>query len=107
DRSHENERAKIEIGCQDSIPKYIADKLLAFLFHSKSCKVILKEGNREDLLKLQNDFKLDLILTNSIPQINNSVYETRLLCKEELIIVGHPKFKSLKNNWPESFRTTP
>jgi len=107
DRSHGKERPKIEIGCQDSVPKNVADKLLAFLFETKSCKVILREGNREELLNLQSDFKLDLILTNSIPQINNFVYETKLLCKEELIVVGHPKFKQLQKNWPNSLANAP
>lgn len=107
DRRDGKERPKIEIGCQDSIPKSIADSLLSFLFETKSCKVILREGNREELLNLQNEFKLDLILTNSIPQINNFVYETRLLCKEELIVVGHPKFKGLQKNWPSSLENAP
>jgi LysR family transcriptional activator of nhaA len=107
DRSVGKERSKIEIGCQDSVPKNVADQLLAFLFETKSCKVILREGNREELLDLQSDYKLDLILTNSIPQINNSVYETKLLCKEELIVVGHPKFKALKKNWPNSLSSAP
>lgn len=107
DRSHHGERAKIEIGCQDSIPKTIADELLAFLFKKNNCKVILKEGNREELLKLQNNFQLDLILANSVPQINNAIYETKLLIKEELIVVAHPKFKSLKTKWPESLKNHP
>ena len=107
DRSVGNERPKIEIGCQDSVPKNVADQLLAFLFDTKSCKVILREGNREELLSLQGDYKLDLILTNSIPQINNFVYETKLLCKEELIVVGHPKFKHLQKDWPNSLAKAP
>jgi LysR family transcriptional activator of nhaA len=107
DRNHGKERAKIEIGCQDSIPKKIADELLSFLIEEKACKVILREGNREQLLKMQNEFKLDLILTNSIPQINNFVYETKLLCREELILVGHPKYKALKTRWPEGLKGAP
>ncbi len=102
------ERAKIEIGCQDSIPKNICNQLLSFLIEQKGCKVILREGNREQLLKMQDEFKLDIILTNSVPQINNSsVFETKLLCKEELIVVGHPKFKNLKLKWPESLKDIP
>ncbi len=97
DRSHGKERARIEIGCQDSISKNVADQLLTFLIEKKACKVILREGNREELLRMQNEFKLDLILTNSVPQVkDSSIFETKLLCREELIIVGHPKFKGLK-----------
>ena len=82
--------------------------MLTFLIEEKGCKVILREGNREQLLKMQDEFKLDIILTNSIPQINNSsVFETKLLCKEELVVVGHPKYKNLKTKWPESLKNTP
>ncbi len=94
------ERLRIEVGCQDSIPKKFADELLAFLIESKQCRVILKEGNREQLIKMQNDFKLDLILTNSVPSVDNSyIYEAKLLRKEELVVVGHPKFKKQKAKW--------
>jgi LysR family transcriptional activator of nhaA len=97
DRNQDKTRAKIEIGCQDSIPKKVADELLSFLIEQKNCKVILREGNRDQLMRLQNDFKLDLILTNSLPETNHdTVIETRLLFKEELSFVGHPKLKSVK-----------
>lgn len=97
DRKHEKKRIKIDIGCQDTIPKNVADKLLAFLLKNKDCRVVLKEGNRQQLIDLQNDYKLDLILTNSVPSVNNSfIYESRLLFKEPLVILGHPKFKAHK-----------
>lgn len=97
DRNQDKARAKIEIGCQDSIPKKVADELLSFLIEQKNCKVILREGNRDQLMRLQNDFKLDLILTNSLPETNqDTVIETKLLFKEELSFVGHPKFKTMK-----------
>jgi len=97
DRSQDKARAKIEIGCQDSIPKKVADELLSFLIEQKNCKVILREGNRDQLMHLQNNFKLDLILTNSLPETNqDTVIETKLLFKEELSFVGHPKFKTVK-----------
>jgi len=102
DRKHNQERNKIEIGCQDTIPKAIADELLTFLIENKNCKVVLKEGNREELIRLQNDFKLDIILTNSVPSVDNSfIYESKLLMKESLVILGHPKFKAAKGSLVE------
>ncbi len=106
DRKKSAERAKIEIGCQDSLPKHIADSLLTFLIGHKSCRVILREGNREELIAMQNEFKLDLILTNSLPQTkDSSIFETKILCKENIIVVGHPKFKNLK--WPQCLNEVP
>lgn len=102
DRKNNRERNRIEIGCQDTIPKAVADELLTFLIESKKCKVVLKESNREDLIRLQNDYKLDLILTNSVPSVDNSfIYESKLLMKESLVILGHPKFKNAKGKISE------
>lgn len=102
DRRHENERPKIEIGCQDTIAKNVTDDLLTFLIQNKNCKVVLKEANREELIRLQNDYKLDLILTNSVPSVDNSfIYESRLLMKESLVILGHPKYKYAKGKLRE------
>lgn len=101
DRTKEQERAKIEIGCQDTIPKPIADELLSFLISQKGCKVIVKEGNRTELVRLQSEFKLDLILTNSVPSVSNDfIYESKLLLKESLVIVAHPKFKASRGKLP-------
>lgn len=97
DRNQGKDRAKIEIGCQDSIPKKVADELLTFLIDQKGCKVTLREGNRDQLIRMQNEFKLDLILTNSVPQSDHhSIFETKLLRREKLIFVGHPKYKNVK-----------
>ncbi len=103
DRATSKERIRIEIGCQDSIPKNIADSLVTFLIEQKNCRVVLREGNREQLLRMQSEFKLDLILTNSVPSVDNSfIYETKLLLEEELIVVGHPKYKGLQKKFPQS-----
>jgi LysR family transcriptional activator of nhaA len=102
DRGKTTGRSKIEIGCQDTLPKGIADALVTFLVQTKNCKVVLKEGNREELIRLQNSYKLDVILTNSVPSVDNSfIYESKLLLKESLIVLGHPKFKALKGKLPE------
>lgn len=108
DRSHNLGRPKIEIGCQDTIPKVIAERLLEFLIKEKSCKVVLREGHREELLQEQQLFKLDLLLLNSLPQTHeHMIAETKLLCREELIVVGSPSFKHLKKDWPHSLEGSP
>lgn len=97
DRNHSKTRTKIEIGCQDSVPKKVTDELIAFLIQEKGCKVTLREANREQLLHMQREFKLDLIITNSVPTSEaESVIETKLLVREPMIFVGHPKFKNVK-----------
>lgn len=95
DRERIQDRIKIDIGCQDTIPKEIVDQLLAFLIESKKCKVILQESNRDELLKMQAEFKFDLILTDADVS-NPYIYESRQLMKESLVVVGHPRFKKNK-----------
>lgn len=107
DKNKDQSRLKIEIGSQDSIPKNVADELLSFFIKTKKCKIILREGNREKLLEMQKNYELDLILTNSAPAENSSeIYESKLLCRENLVIVGHPKFKN-KQKFPALLKNVP
>lgn len=104
-----DKRLRIEIGCQDSIPKRIVDEMLAFLLNQKKCRVLVREGDREQLIQMQNAFELDLILTNSVPSINNEfIYETKLLLREEIIVTGTPELKKkLKGKGMSSLKGQP
>lgn len=104
--SHAEKRTTVKIGCQDTIPKKIVDELVIALI-KKSCKVVLKEGNKEELLKLQNDYKLDVVVTNSLPQGENHAVQSKLLKKESLILVGHQKFLTNKSKWPKILGEVP
>lgn len=95
DKKKRQGKIKIEIGCQDTLPKKVANELLTFLIQNNS-RVILREGRKEELLQMQADFKLDLILINSMPEMKDSFFESKLLSKEEISFVAHPKFKTLK-----------
>lgn len=104
-----DKRLRIEIGCQDSIPKKIVDELLAFLLEQKKCRVVVREGDREQLIQMQNSFQLDLILTNSVPSVNNNfIYESKLLIKEEIVISGSPSLcKKIKTKKLSSLKGQP
>lgn len=99
DRAKAQGRTKIEVGCQDTLPKNVSDELLTFLVDNNS-KVIMREGTKEELLSLHNNFELDLILLNSVPEMKDNFYETKLLGKEEISFVAHPKFRQLKSKFP-------
>ena len=104
-----DKRLRIEIGCQDSIPKKIVDELLAFLLDQKKCRVVVREGDREQLIQMQNSFQLDLILTNSVPSINNDfIYESKLLLREDIVISGSPALcKKIKPKKLDSIKGQP
>lgn len=95
DKKKRQGKIKIEVGCQDTLPKKVSDELLTFLIQNNS-RIILREGRKEALLQMQSDFKLDLILINSMPEMKDSFYESKLLSKEEISFIAHPKFKTLK-----------
>lgn len=108
DKNTGNIRQKIEIGCQDTIAKIVSDELLAFLIDTKKCKITLREGSLDHLIQMQNSYKLDLILTNSVPLSDSeNIAEAKLLAKNEVIVVGHPKWKSIKTGWPKSMEKAP
>jgi len=53
DRSADKRLLRIEIGCQDSIPKTVVNEMLAFLLNQKKCRVVVREGSREQLIQMQ------------------------------------------------------
>lgn len=90
DRSSSLQIKKIEIGCEDSIPKFIQERLIEFLF-KEGVKVIVREAPLERLKQMQDNFELDLILTHGRP--SNHYDDTRLkkIFSERLILVASPK----------------
>lgn len=106
DRKKGHGKIKIEIGCQDTLPKKVSDELLSFLIQNNA-RVILREGTKSELLNLQNDYKLDLILINSMPEMKDNFYETKLLAKEEISFFAHPKYKNLRAKFPLSLENVP
>ncbi len=103
DRQIGLDRTRIEIGCQESIPKIVSDELLSFLIEGHS-RVSLREGRKDELVEMQNQYKLDLIVLNSVPDMKDYIFETKLLAREELCFVAHPKFRRLKSSYPQSLK---
>jgi LysR family transcriptional activator of nhaA len=99
-------RSRIEIGCQESIPKKVSDELLSFLIEGQS-RVLLREGRKDELVEMQNQYKLDLIVLNSVPDVKDHGLETKLLAREELCFVAHPKFRAMKSTYPNSLKKAP
>lgn len=92
DKAVGKRRPKIEIGCEDSIPKFILEELVEFFFELGG-KVIVREAPLEQLLQMQNNFELDLILTHTMPQNHFDDSKTRCIFKEQLVLVCSPAMK--------------
>lgn len=92
DKAVGKRRPKIEIGCEDSIPKFILEELVEFIFRLGG-KVVVREAPLEQLLHMQNNFELDLILIHSQPHNHFDDSKTKCVFKEQLVLVCSPLMK--------------
>lgn len=90
-------KPKIEIGCEDSIPKFILENLIEFFFLQEA-KVIVREAPLEHLLLMQENFELDLVLTHSRPKNYYDETRAKRIFRENLILVGSPEMKKRFNS---------
>lgn len=97
DKSIGLRKSRIEIGCEDSIPKFILEKLIEFFF-KLDAKVIVREAPLEQLITLQDNFELDLILTHSRPQNYYDDTKSKRIFKENLILVCSPQLEKEINS---------
>lgn len=85
-------KSKIEVGCEDSIPKYLLENLIEFFF-IVGAKVIVREAPLEQLLMMQESFELDLVLAHSRPQNYQDDTRVKQILKENLILVASPELQ--------------
>lgn len=90
-------KSKIEIGCEDSIPKFLMESLIEFFF-THGARVIVREAPLEHLLVMQENFELDLILAHSRPVNYHDDTKVKQILKENLILVASPELqKTIKD----------
>lgn len=94
DKALAGRKHKIEIGFEDSIPKFIVEKLVEFVFE-KGAKVIVREASGEQLRAMKESFELDLILTHSRPSNHYDDSYVKRIFREQLIVVGSPAWKKI------------
>lgn len=92
DKSIGIRKSKIEIGCEDSIPKFILEELIEFFF-DLNAKVIVREAPLQQLIQMQENFELDLILRHSRPRDYYDDTRGKRVFKENLILVCSPEMK--------------
>lgn len=90
DRTSNLEINKIEVGCEDSIPKFLLEDLIEFFF-LEGVKVIVREAPLERLMVMKENFELDLILTHGRPANYYDDTCAKRIFKEKLILVGSSK----------------
>jgi LysR family transcriptional activator of nhaA len=101
-------RTHVQIGALDSISKRLVTHLVKEALKIGRCNVSILEGKGDELLRELALHKIDLILSNYIPSAHETekIY-SKSVAKMPVIIYGGNKFKSLKNNFPDSLNNVP
>lgn len=96
-------RTNLQIGALDSIPKQIILQLAKAAYKVGPCNVSLVEGSSDEMMRELVGKRLDLFVTNYLPQgfDPKSVFH-RSIAKHVVSVFGAPKFKKLRKNYPES-----
>ena len=98
----------LKIGALDSIPRQILSRIVRFARKESPCKVLVYDGNQDDLLKDLKEHRLDLLMTTFLPSGKDSkgIYP-KLLSKTPVAFFGASKEAHLKKDFPESIKDYP
>jgi len=101
-------KINLQLGALDSIPKQIMLQLTQAALKIAPCGISLVEGRFDELLRDLTAHKLDLAITNFLPQLEatKGLYH-RVLSKRPVAIYGSSKFKFLRKNFPQSLNGRP
>ena len=101
-------KLNLQLGALDSIPKQVMLQLTQAALKVAPCTISLVEGKFDELLRDITAHKVDLAITNFLPQLEatKNLYH-RVLSKKPVSIYGSPKFKSLRKDFPQSLNGTP
>ena len=100
-------RTQVRIGALDSIPKHLPVQLVEASLKHRNCSLSLVEGKPEELLKGLFDHRIDLVLSNVIPQLEGVTTYSKRIARLKLCIVGAKKFGKLSIGFPKSLDGQP
>lgn len=98
----------IQIGALDSVPKSIILSLVSEAYRiSPLCTVSILEGKGDELIRELYSHKLDLILSNYPPALEQNQVFSKSVAKLPVSIFGSKKFRSVKKSFPQSLNGKP
>jgi LysR family transcriptional activator of nhaA len=96
-------RPHVQFGALDCVPKYIVLSIAKAALKAGRCTVSMLEGSGEELLREMNMHKIDLVISNYVPNTNADMkLYSRSISKSSVYIYGSKKFKGLSKNFPQS-----
>jgi LysR family transcriptional activator of nhaA len=101
-------KPSLSIGSLDSIPKYNVLQLVKAALKISPCQITLLEGHPDELLRELIGHRIDLLLTNFLPNsLDVKGLYHRVLTKKKVSIYGTQKFRPLKAGFPASISNVP
>ncbi len=101
-------RIALQIGALDSVAKQVVLELVKKAYSISPCQVTLIEGSSNELMRELMAHRLDLLVTNFLPgAAEGKGLFRKTVSKKQVGIFGHPKFKSLKKDFPRSLTGQP
>lgn len=102
------QKTSLHIGALDTIPKQIVLQMVKASLKIGPCQIALSEGPSDFLLRELSAHKIDLMVSNFIPNSNSfKGIHYRVIAKNNVIIYGSEKYRSLRKNFPQSVSNIP
>jgi LysR family transcriptional activator of nhaA len=96
------------IGALDNVPKQIVLQLVKSALRISPCQITLLEGKPDELLRELLGHRVDLLLTNFIPNSPDAKgLQHRRISHKSVGIYGAPPFKPLRKDFPRSLSGQP
>lgn len=103
DRAPRGEKTHLQIGALDSVSKHITLRLTEAAYAIGPCTVSILEGKGDELLRELRAHRIDLLLSNFPPALDESGKLTvRSIGRIPISVYGAPKYKALIKKFPES-----
>ncbi len=103
-----NNQTHVQIGALDSVPKSVILSLVKECYQiSPTCTVSILEGKGDELFRELYAHRIDLILSNYPPALEQRQVFSKSVAQLPVSIFGSKKFKSVKKSFPQSLKGKP
>jgi len=101
-------RTHVQIAALDSVPKHLTLALVKAALSYGNCTVSILEGKGDELIRELALHRVDLFISNYLPSTHEaSGLYSRSIAKVPVLLCGAPKFRDLKQGFPESLAKVP
>lgn len=101
-------RIHVQVGALESVPKHLILALVKAVYSYGDCAVTILEGKGDELIRELSLHRIDLLISNYMPSTHEALgLYSKSIARVPVSLCGAPKFKSLKDNFPESLAMAP